>query len=67
LLKAKGRRRFACWYCGLRTAEIFNVKSEIHKSFRTESITKYMVTKINTRWEATQRLMAQNSLDWLTK
>jgi hypothetical protein len=39
----------------------------ISKSFRTESITKYTLTVINTRWEATQRVMRQNSLDWLTK
>jgi hypothetical protein len=30
----------------------------VPKSFRTESITKYMLTTINTRWEATRRLMA---------
>jgi hypothetical protein len=30
----------------------------VTKSFRTESITKYMLTKINTRWEASQRVMA---------
>jgi hypothetical protein len=30
----------------------------VSKSFRTESITKYTLTKINTRWEATQRVMA---------
>jgi len=29
----------------------------VSKSFRTESITKYTRTKINTRWEATQRIM----------
>jgi hypothetical protein len=28
------------------------------KSFRTESITKYTLTTINTRWKATQRVMA---------
>jgi hypothetical protein len=30
----------------------------VSKSFRTESITKYMLTTINTRWEATKRVMA---------
>jgi hypothetical protein len=30
----------------------------VSKSFRTESITKYRFTTINTRWEATQSVMA---------
>jgi hypothetical protein len=30
----------------------------VSKSSRTESITKYTLTTINTRWEATQRVMA---------
>jgi hypothetical protein len=30
----------------------------VSRSFRTESIRKYMLTIINTRWEATQRVMA---------
>jgi len=30
----------------------------ISKSFRTEPIAKYTLTKINTYWEATQRVMA---------
>jgi len=30
----------------------------VSKSFRTESITKYTLTTINTRWEAIQRFMA---------
>jgi hypothetical protein len=30
----------------------------VSKSFRTESITKYKLTTINTRWEATQGVMA---------
>jgi hypothetical protein len=30
----------------------------VSKSFRTESITKYTPTTINTHWEATQRVMA---------
>jgi hypothetical protein len=34
------------------------VHEVISKSFRTESIMKYMLTTINTRWEATQRVMA---------
>jgi hypothetical protein len=29
----------------------------VSKSFRTESTTKYTLTTINTRWEATQRVM----------
>jgi hypothetical protein len=29
----------------------------VSKSFRTESITKYTLTTINTRWEGTQRVM----------
>jgi hypothetical protein len=29
----------------------------VSKRFRTESITKYTLTTINTRWEATQRVM----------
>jgi hypothetical protein len=31
---------------------------DVFKSFRTESITEYTLTTINTRWEATQRVMA---------
>jgi hypothetical protein len=30
----------------------------VSNSFRTESITRYTLTTINTRWEATQRVMA---------
>jgi hypothetical protein len=30
----------------------------VFKCFRTESITKYTLTTVNTRWEATQRVMA---------
>jgi len=30
----------------------------VSKSFRTEPITKYTLTTLNTRWEATQRIMA---------
>jgi hypothetical protein len=30
----------------------------VSKSFRTESVTKYTLTTINNRWEATQRVMA---------
>jgi hypothetical protein len=32
----------------------------VSKSFRTESITKYTITTMNTRWEATQRVMEVN-------
>jgi hypothetical protein len=34
-----------------------NVYEGVSKRFRTESITKYMLTTINTRWEATQRVL----------
>jgi hypothetical protein len=34
------------------------VYEDVSKTFRTESITKYMLTTINTRWEATQMVMA---------
>jgi hypothetical protein len=40
---------------------LYCFKSEyegVSKSFRTESITRCMLTTINTRWEATQRIMA---------
>jgi len=30
----------------------------VSKSYRTEAITKHMLTTINTKWEATQRVMA---------
>jgi ribosome biogenesis protein Tsr3 len=30
----------------------------VRKSFRTESVMKYTLTIINTRWEATQKIMA---------
>jgi hypothetical protein len=30
----------------------------VSKGFRTKSLTKYMLTTINTRWEPTQRVMA---------
>jgi hypothetical protein len=36
----------------------FPIYEGVSKSFRTESITKYILTKVNTRWEATQRVMA---------
>jgi hypothetical protein len=32
----------------------------VSKSFRTESLTKYMLITINTRWEATRMVMAAN-------
>jgi hypothetical protein len=34
-----------------------NAYEGVSKRFRTESITKYTLTIINTRWEATQRVM----------
>jgi len=36
----------------------FGVYEGVSKSFRTESITKYTLTTIYTRWEPTQRAMA---------
>jgi hypothetical protein len=40
------------------TEDPLGVYEGVSKSFRTESITKYMLTIINTRSEATQRVMA---------
>jgi hypothetical protein len=37
---------------------ICRIYEGVSKSSRTESITKYMLTTINTRWEATKRVMA---------
>jgi hypothetical protein len=37
---------------------IYCIYEDVFKSFRTESITKYTLTTINTRWEATRRVMA---------
>jgi hypothetical protein len=34
----------------------------ISKSFRNESVTKYTLTTVSTRWEATQVIWRQNSL-----
>jgi hypothetical protein len=34
------------------------IYKSVSKSFRTESITKYRLSEINTNWEATQRVMA---------
>jgi hypothetical protein len=38
-----------------RTADVYE---GVSRSFRTQSITKYTLTTINTGWEATQRVMA---------
>jgi hypothetical protein len=38
--------------------QMFRLYEGVSKSFRTESITKYTLTTINTRSEATQRAMA---------
>jgi hypothetical protein len=47
------------WMIYLRPRMNANMHYEgVSKSSRTESITKYMPTTINTRWEATQRIMA---------
>jgi hypothetical protein len=43
---------FSCTHDSGKTCE------GVSKSFRTESITKYTLTTINTRWEATQSVMA---------
>jgi hypothetical protein len=40
------------------SAATHNIYEGVSKSFRTESITKYTLTKINTRWEATQSVNA---------
>jgi hypothetical protein len=40
------------------TSSILLTYEGVSKSFRTESITKYTLTTINTRLEATQRVMA---------
>jgi hypothetical protein len=37
---------------------ITGLLNRVFKSFRTESVKKYTLTTINTRWEATQRVMA---------
>jgi hypothetical protein len=54
-----------CWLCHLvrgfyihTNPAAIGIYEGVSKSFRTESITKYTLTTINTRWEATQRVMA---------
>jgi hypothetical protein len=37
----------------------FGAYDGVSKSFRSESITKYTLTTINTRWETTKRVMAE--------
>jgi hypothetical protein len=45
-------------YCPHLTWKVSMGKYEgVSKSFRTESVIKYMLTTINTHWEATQRVM----------
>jgi hypothetical protein len=39
---------------------------DVSKSFQAES-NEIKNNKINTFWEATQRVMVANSLEWLTK
>jgi hypothetical protein len=39
------------------TKDLYLTYEGVSTSFRTESITKYMLTTINTHWEATQRIM----------
>jgi len=38
--------------------ELWRWYERVSKRFRTESITKYMLTNINTHWEVKQRVMA---------
>jgi len=38
--------------------ELLALYEGVTKSFRTDSIKKYSLTTINTRWEATQSVMA---------
>jgi hypothetical protein len=47
---------FMAWYI-FKYRDNYTYDS-VSKSFRTELITKYTLTIINTRWEATQRIMA---------
>jgi hypothetical protein len=51
-----------CYITKKEAAEVIFPATTVHegvsKSFWTESITKYMLTTTNTRWEATQRVMA---------
>jgi hypothetical protein len=44
--------------CTEEHKENVDIRQGVSISFRTESITRYTLTKINTRWEATQRIMA---------
>jgi hypothetical protein len=41
-----------------RSDDTSGLTEDVSKSFRTVSISKYTLTTINTRWEATQRVMA---------
>jgi hypothetical protein len=51
----------SCQSSGEETEETeFYVYECVSKSFRTESITKCTLATINTRWEATQRVMVAN-------
>jgi hypothetical protein len=44
------------------------IYEDVSKSFRTDSVMKYVLTFGIIHLEATQRVMVwQNSLDWLTK
>jgi len=62
----KRRGNFTFTFCLLHpfqfTTDILSstLHEGVSKSFRTESITKYRytLTTVNTRWEATQRVMA---------
>jgi hypothetical protein len=50
------RNRFSMPFTSSRSAT--TVYDGVSKNFRTESITKYTLTTINTHWEAIQRVMA---------
>jgi hypothetical protein len=45
-------------HLGFYTTSNFVIYKGVSKSFRTQSLTKYTLTTINTRWEAAQRVMA---------
>jgi hypothetical protein len=52
---------FTCcslWVWNLVSRITGTIYEGVSKSFRTESITKYTLTTISSRWEATQRVMA---------
>jgi hypothetical protein len=53
------RWKLLCWKTGVTCCCYLRIEYEgVSRKFWTESITKYTRTTINTRWEATQRIMA---------